>query len=147
MTKAFQEAIDAGKAILKDKWQRKHVTFDRQFGITELRCPSCGVAIAKLLPVGAQKITRIKSQTIIQEGMSLAYLANYREVLMQMNDGSRHVMNCCVECAALASDPATAVAMYAANLSQWSSEGAALSDAMCDRSPTEVLKVDDYIKE
>lgn len=147
MSKAFKEAIQAGRAILKGKWQDSNVKMDRQFGITEIKCPGCGVVIARLMPIGPQKISRHKQQTIVQEGMLLGKIANYREVLFEMTDGSKHVTNVCVDCAKDAEDPATAVALYAQNLSQFSAEGHVLSDRMCDRGPVRVLKVADSIKE
>ncbi len=147
MTKAFQEAIETGRAILGDLWKGKFATYDRQFGLTELMCPLCGVLIAKLLPVGSQNIRRVKGQTIIQEGVALARLASYREVLLDMNDGSRHVVNVCAECAGHMHDPMVSVARYAADLAQWSSEGSTLTDDTCNRSPVAVLKVADYIRE
>lgn len=141
MTKAFREAVDTGRAILKDKWQDANVSASRTQGITEVRCPGCGVVIKKLAEVGAQQITRVKNQTFISTQMQLISLANYREVALEMTDGTRHVTNACDRCVEEMTDPMVATGIYAANLSEFSDKGSRLSDAMCNRGPVRVLEV------
>lgn len=148
MTEAFRRAIDAGRVTLGDKWANSYAKFDRQFGLTSISCSLCRVEIARLMPVGNQVIRRVKNQTFIQEGVMMGRLANYREVLMEMDDGSKHVSNLCVDCATkIATDSSLREALYSADLSQWSSEGNRLSDEICTRKPVSVLQTADFIRE
>lgn len=146
MTVAFKEAVDTGRAILKDAWRDSYTTASRAQGVTEVRCPGCGTVIRKMLPVGPQAITRVKNQTFVSEQMQLVCLANYREVLLEMTNG-RHVLCTCDRCALEVHDPMFATALYAASLAEMSAEGARLSDAMCNRGPVGVLKIADTISE
>lgn len=147
MTRAYREAVGAGKTILREAWRDSYAKTERGVGITELRCSGCGVVIARLLPVGPGEVHRHKDRTIVQEYVALTKIANYREVMWEMNDGSRHVTNMCVDCAGHSADPMFAVALYASDLAQWSSEGGRLSDEMCNRSPVRVIKIADAIRE
>lgn len=146
MTKAYRDAINLGKASAGAKWRDSFARIDRRQGLTELHCRLCGGLIGKLMPVGNQTIRRVKNQTFIQDQVQFCYLPNYREVLMEMSDGSKHVANTCADCAA-SLDTAKLQALYSMDLSQWSSEGHKLSDSTCNRFPTSVLKVADYIRE
>jgi hypothetical protein len=141
MSQAYDEVIETGKAILKGRWKDSYVKQAPDIGIEQLDCPGCGVTIMKLMPAGAERITRVKTQTFIQTFVALCKLANYREVSFKMTDGSRHVTNMCHECAEASQDPMFATAIYARNLAQFQSEGTPVSDALANRGPVERLHV------
>jgi hypothetical protein len=68
--------------------------------IWEVRCKKCGVPIRGMRPDDTwTEKSRIGSQTIVRERLVLACYANYREVLIEMDDGSRHVTCLCETCA------------------------------------------------
>lgn len=145
MSKAFRDAIELGKAAAKDKWRDKFAEYDgRQ--VSHVACRLCGSVIARWMPVGKQEISRVKNQTFIDTKIAFTYLPNYREVLMEMSDGNKHVANMCADCAGKLDEDAMQAA-WSMDLSQWASEGATLSDSTCNRYPIRVLKVAAEIKE
>lgn len=132
MTEAFKKAVGASDP------RESYVTFESGM-LTEIRCRVCGVPIAKLIPHDAPTVRRQGAQTIITERMVLGYLPNYREVLLEMDDNSLHVTNCCADHVDTLRDPVEAAKGYVKDLTQWSSEGVTLSDAVCVRKPVAFL--------
>lgn len=143
MTKAFTDAVDA--AGLTNPME-SYCTFENGM-LVELRCRVCATPIAKLIPHDRPKIVRQGVQTFITERMVFGYLPNYREVLLTMDDGSQHVTNCCADHVDTFRDPVTAAASYAKDLTQWSSEGMWLDDAICARKPLAFVRSDIYIRD
>lgn len=148
MARTLQQAIAEGRAKARGQWRDSFAKFDRQFGLTEVVCRGCGHVIAKTMPVGPQKVRRLGQQTIIQEAVQMAYLANYREVLIEMSDGGKHVGNACVDCVEeLRSDPDALHTFYAMDLAQWQSRGERVHQTFIDRVPVRVIRSADYIDE
>src|SRR3990167_5511848 len=122
-------------------------TFTRALGLVELRCRVCTAVIGKNLPVGQQKVRRVKNQTFIETQMQFTYLANYREVEIEREDGGKHVGNVCADCAPrIQTDSALLAQFCETDLAQWRAEGATITAAM-DRRPVRVLRVADAIRE
>lgn len=120
--------------------------FERARGIVELLCRVCGTTIGKHLPVGIQRIRRVKTQTVVETDMQFCYLANYREVELKREDGGKHVGCVCVDCAPKLADKGTMESFFESDLKQWRSEGVTITAAM-DRRPTKVLRVKDFIRD
>lgn len=120
-------------------------TMTRGGGLVELRCRRCQTVIAKKLPVGEQKVHRVKNQTFVETTLEFTYLANYREVEIQV-EGGKHVGNVCSTCAPALSDPAVLERFCETDLAQWRSEGHKITAKM-DRRPVKVLRVADQIKD
>lgn len=115
--------------------------------IVKVYCSICGMLIRGLVPdtdFGIQRTHR--GRTVVQERLRLACNAEYREVLMEMDDGSKHVTNACSECAGkLIGDADLREAIYASDLATWAFEGGQLPDAYFTRQPVRVLKIANVI--
>jgi hypothetical protein len=129
-------------------------TFERGRGLVELLCRVCGTVIGKTLPVGQQRVRRVKGQTFIETEVQFCYLANYREIEIEQTvdfeDPARlgkHVGCVCVDCAPkLQADPALLAQFCETDLAQWRSEGQTITEQM-DRRPTRVLRVAQQIRD
>lgn len=110
--------------------------------ITEVRCKGCGNVIRKLVVDGSfGAVERVRGQTIVRERLALTCLPNYREALIQLEDGSKHVTCICDACVPRLDDPAQAQAMYQKDLDQFEKEGAVYTRKQRARQVTSVLKV------
>jgi len=97
-----KDRISNGSARLKNR--RPEATADYlkygEFGIEEVRCKLCSSVIKRLAVVpDLERVERRGTQTIVTQPVVLKELANYTEVLMEMDDGSAHVTPMCIECA------------------------------------------------
>jgi hypothetical protein len=114
--------------------------------MSEVACKGCGAQIRGLVAAEqAGEITKRGNKTVIRERVVLACLPNYREVLLQASDGSRHVTCMCDQCASKLSDPVLAEAVYCMDLEQWSKEGA-VHPSHIDRKMGDVLQIDKVIQ-
>jgi len=140
--KALQALRDKGSSFVED-----YCTF-RNRELWEVRCKGCGTIIRKMLPIEELSVKRIvRGVTLIQERLALACLANYREVLIAFDDGSKHVTPMCVECATTRlQDKDLLEAVYTADLEQWKREGAGVSEVDARRKPNRVAKVAEQIR-
>jgi hypothetical protein len=119
---------------------------ERGRGIVELMCRVCGVVIGKPMPVGEQRIRRLRDRTIVETGVQFCYLANYREVELEV-EGGKHVGCVCVDCAPkLQANAGLLASFWESDLKQWRSEGITIT-AQMDRRPTKVLRVAEYIRD
>lgn len=139
---SLQEVMLAAKAR-RGKDPKPYAKMERG-GITELACSLCDAVIAKWMPSGQQTIRRKGTQTFIQDPMVFSYLANYREVELEMDDGSKHVTNLCESCMPkLSNGDGLLEDLYASDLAQWASEGdegTKLAERNANRKPLRVLR-------
>lgn len=67
--------------------------------ITAVHCRCCGCDIKRLIEDERPLRTRRQGNlTVVTKLAVLATLPNYREVTVQFDDGSTHVMNLCADC-------------------------------------------------
>lgn len=88
--------------------------------IIQIRCKCCGSAIIGLRPIG-DPATRPAGdgRTIISEQrVSCGPLPSYRELIVDMDNGGRHVTHCCADCAQSPINGETLEAMYLADLEE-----------------------------
>ena len=104
------------------------------------------------MPVGEQRVRRVKTQTILETDMQFVWLNNYREVEVEVlpvgqpdAQPGKHVMGVCKSCADLLPQDSELLARFTeTDLAQWRSEGAKITEQM-DRRPTKVLRIDHQI--
>lgn len=128
-------------------------TFERGRGLVELRCRVTGEVIGKTMPVGQQRVRRTRKATFVETDMQFTYLANYREVEIDMADADgkgstgKHVGGVSIAGAEqLRADPVMLARFTETDLAQWRSEGATITERM-DRRPKRVLRVADFIRD
>lgn len=118
-----------------------YVKFKRR-ELVEVACKGCGTPIRTMAPdtdFGTER--RAGNRIVVQERLTMICLNNYRELLLEMNDGSKHVTNACADCAMKAlTDDGLRDALYAADLQQWATEGP-VPDSYLQRDPVAVLRV------
>lgn len=123
-------------------------TYTRGTGLTELRCRCCGTVIGRMLPVGTQKVRRVKNQTFVDTHLQFAHLANYREVEVEMEGGGRHIGNACADCVPKLGDAEMLARFYETDLAQWRDEGGAeLPLLLRAAKPVRVVRSDIAIKD
>lgn len=67
--------------------------------IWKVNCPCCGTTIRHMIPDDSMSVSEhANGKVVVRERLVLACLPNYREVLMQMDDGSKHVAPMCAQC-------------------------------------------------
>ena len=92
----------------------------RQGAITETRCKLCDAALMTMVPdENFREVQRVNEQTVIRERLILARTNNYTEVVLEMDDGGKHVTDVCKGCKAqlLAMGPDDLEAVYMADIS------------------------------
>lgn len=68
--------------------------------IRSVHCKLCGVMIRELQPLEGMGRTRVvKNRTIVEQPVILKALANYAEVTLECDDGSKHATCLCKGCA------------------------------------------------
>ena len=115
-----------------------------QYGqIWEVKCKGCGTTIKKMVPHDAFSVSeKVNGRTIVRERLILAPLPSYREVLMEFDDGSKHVTPMCVDCSTkMTNDANMREQAYAADVKQWSSEGLRIRKGDVTRKPIRVKQV------
>lgn len=69
------------------------------FGIEEVRCKCCGTPVRRLMPHPDFSEERlINGQRVWVQAMTLGTCPEYTEVMMDFDDGSRHVTVVCQDC-------------------------------------------------
>lgn len=68
-------------------------------GVEEVQCKCCDNPLRHLAPDDRfQEVRKIRGKNVIVERLILITLPTYIEVMMTMNDGSRHVTAICADC-------------------------------------------------
>lgn len=108
------------KARDKNLLKRFDSVTRKQGAITETRCKLCSNALMTLVPdENLREIQKIGDKTIIRERLILARTNNYAEVVLEMDDGGKHVTDVCKRCKTqlLAMGPDDLEAVYMADIS------------------------------
>lgn len=109
---------------------------------TEVRCKGCGVVIRKLIPVESfGAVERINGQVIVRERLLLTCLPNYREVMVEFDDSTKHVTCLCDQCAQKMDDATFAQNIYHQDLDQFEAEGMKCKHGERHRKLHKLLKI------
>ena len=121
---------------------------DVQNGIvTGLYCKGCGTKIAGMVVDGARShVERLSGRSVVFQTLIFMHFNNYREVLIEFDDDSRHVTHLCAVCVDSVA-PADLELYYALDIEQWASEGAEIHEAWIARKPLRVLQIANTIGE
>ena len=130
MSKQSEEAFKAiqGRARKAEKLGKvsipDYVKFSR-FGIDQVLCKCCGCVIKGTVIRDDWTETRmINGKPVIFQRLALAQLAEYAEVEILFDDGSRHVTCCCVHCSEHLT-PDHLEHIYCCDMLMWEKEAAA----------------------
>jgi len=73
-----------------------HTNIGRGGDIREVRCKLCACAIKSLVVDDSfREVKKTKNRTMVYERLVLAELANYVEIKIDFNDGSKHITHIC----------------------------------------------------
>jgi len=122
-----------------------------QFGLVEeVYCKSCGDRIMGLREWGDPEVYQAKDEKatlVVRQRVRVLPFNNYSMVLMEMDDGSKHLTTCCINCADKMRDETTVEQLHdyyvadLASLADTSSTKRDLEvvDKLYERKPKRVL--------
>ena len=92
--------------------------------LEELFCKVCGTTIGSLIVSDRFRESKvINGKIVIFERLVFAQTPMYKDVTLEMDNGSAHATHLCKGCAEKPLDEDTLEAIYAADLQEWLNEG------------------------
>lgn len=135
---AKQRALDRIKEAHKERAIGCYV-HRGNFGIEEVRCKCCGDPVRKLMPhPDFQEERLINGKRVFAQGLMLATTAAYTEVMMDFDDGSRHVTVMCEECAKRLTLEECEW-LYCGDLEEWMVDGEHASDGFWEQQASRTV--------